>query len=68
MAENIERKEKPNSERGHADFLTIALGVGLTHLLPAWELLPMAEAVLMAWLVAFAVGYWLPPRPTESYA
>ncbi len=68
MAKNIEQKEKSNGERRRAESLTIGLGVGLTHLLPDWELLPTAEAVLVAWSVAFAVGYWLPPRPTESYA
>jgi hypothetical protein len=67
MAENIEQKEKLGGDRGRADFLTISLGVGLTHLLPAWELLPTAEAALVAWSVAFAVGYWLPPKPSESY-
>jgi hypothetical protein len=27
----------------------------------------MAEAVWVAWFIAFLVGYWLPPRPTETF-
>ena len=68
MSENIEQKEKLRAEPGRAGFLTIVLGVGLTHLLAAWELLPTAEAVLVAWSVAFAVEYWLLPRPSEGHA
>ncbi len=67
MPETTERGERRLAERRRAEFLTVGVGVGLTHLFTAWGLLPMAESILVAWSVALAVGYWLPPRPRESY-
>ena len=63
----MEQKEMPNADRGRADFLTMGLGAGLARLFTAWELLAIGEAILVAWLVAYSIGYWLPPKPPESF-
>lgn len=68
MLENAGRGERRGGDRGRADFLTLVLAVGLAHLFAAWELLPTGESILVAWPVAYGIGYWLPPRPRESYA
>jgi hypothetical protein len=36
-------------------------------LLDVSVLLPTAEALLIGFLVAHAIGYWLPPKPKENY-
>jgi hypothetical protein len=68
MIENTKQSEGPRVDRGRADLLIIVIGIGLMNVLPAWELLPRAESILVSWSVAYAIGYWLPPHPAESYA
>ena len=66
MTEAAEPKETRESERSMAPFLMIFLGAGLSQLLKGW-VLSDAKAFVLSWMIAFVVGYWLPPRPTEGF-
>jgi drug/metabolite transporter (DMT)-like permease len=67
MSWGVQRVAKPRIERRRAELLTTGIGASFTAILPAWGVLHVAEAILVGWSVAFIVGYWLPPRPQESY-
>ena len=67
MSEELRKENHPVAERGRAEFLTTGLAIGLWQLLHLSELLPTVEALLAGFLVAYAIGYWLPPKPKENY-
>ena len=67
MAETAEQKEAPEVTSERAEWLTTILAVALMSLLSRWELMLDAEAMLVGFSVAYAVSYWLPPRPAEGY-
>ena len=65
MARTTKQSEKPQ-ERDET--LMMVLGAILMPALRKMTSLPWGEAFLVAWTVAFMVGYFIPPRPKMKYA
>ena len=66
MSDAAEPKETREFEGTLALFLMILLGTGLSQLLKGWALSD-AKAFVLSWMIAFVVGYWLPPRPADGF-
>ena len=67
MGEATQSKEGRKDERSRAQFLMVFLGIGLSQLLSKGEFLSESKAFLLSWSIAFLIGYWLPPRPTQTF-
>jgi hypothetical protein len=63
----VDLNEKTTEPGDRGSFLMIALGATLSNALSVIGLLPGAESVLVGWMVAFFVGYWIPPRPQTRF-
>lgn len=65
--EMVDPNEKTTEPGDRGGFLMIVLGATLSNALSVIGLLPGAESVLVGWMVAFLVGYWIPPRPQTRF-
>ena len=63
----IDPNEKTTEPGDRGLFLMAALGATLSGALSIMRLLPELESVLVGWMVAFFVGYWIPPRPQTRF-
>jgi hypothetical protein len=65
--EMVDPNEKTAEPGERGSFLMMVLGATLSNALSLMGLLPGAESILVGWMVAFLVGYWIPPRPQVRF-
>ena len=60
---------KPAKDRAPANrsLSVVMLAAALSAFLPMTGVVANAEAILIAWTIAFVLDYWVPPKPTVGF-